>query len=431
VHRDAYVVEYAEPVGVVMAICPVTNPTSTPIFKALSAAKGRNATVIAPHPRAVHCAVEVAELLSGAARAAGGPENLVTCLAPTSIAAAQELMAHPLVALILATGGAAMVQAAYRSGRPALGVGPGNVPVYVDASCRDVDAAVAGMLRSKTMDYGTSCSAEQCLVVHSDVAATYRESLRQHGARFLDAAEAARLARECVDESGAVRPAAVGQSAATLAERAAIDVDPSVQLLVVEIDGVGRDVPFSAEILTSAIAYHEVAGADAGFSFCSRILAYGGLGHTAVVWADDPTVIERFAPLRAGRVLVNLPGTWGTSGMLTNVDPSFSIGTGPWGGSAASDNITFRHTLQRRRLLREAIPAEVFLARLEAGPETATPMPAPAASRSHGAGAVTAGLNAAPATYAAVPLSPEEEEIVEASVSEVLRHIGATAGARR
>jgi acetaldehyde dehydrogenase (acetylating) len=418
--------EYAEPVGVVMAICPVTNPTSTPIFKSISAAKGRNATIVAPHPRAVECGLEVARTLSAAAVAAGGPEQLVTCLSPVSLEATQQLMREPNVALILATGGSAMVRAAYASGKPAYGVGPGNVPVYVDRTLADPDAAVVSMLLSKLMDYGTSCSAEQSLVVHREVEPAYRRALEHHGIRFLSRADADRLAEVCVDPQGAVRPAAVGQSAQALARMAGITVDAGATLLAVELDRVARDEPFSQEILTSAIGYFVVPDADRGIEVCDQILAHGGRGHTAIIWADeDDPVVKRFAALPAGRILVNLPGTWGTAGILTSLDPSFMIGTGTWSGSITSDNITFRMMIQRKRLVAPIRTPEEVFASLERGPGSRDAIAAPSRNGAtpYAGEPATAGLNVAARPYSAVPLTPEEEETVEAAVSEMLRQL--------
>lgn len=412
---------YAEPVGVVMAICPVTNPTSTPIFKGISAAKGRNATILAPHPRAVNSGIRVAEVLSAAALAAGGPEQLVTCLAPVSLEVTQQLMREPDVSMILATGGTPMVRAAYASGKPAYGVGPGNVPVYIDPSVADPGLAVERMLLSKLMDYGTSCSAEQSLVVHRDIEPAYRRALLAHGARFVTGDDRRRLETVCADEQGAVRPEAVGQSALRLAEMAGITVDPETQLLVVELDRVARDEPFSQEILTSALGYYVVPDADAGMSICDQILAHGGRGHTAIIWAyeHDP-VVKRFASLPVGRVLVNLPGTWGTAGLLSEMDPSFMIGTGVWSGSITSDNVTFRNMIQRKRLVDAVRTPEEFLASMERGPGGV-----PATVAAPGATKSTGGINVASAdSYSAVPLSPAEEELVEIAVSQLLRQLG-------
>ena len=424
VHKSEHDWHYAEPVGVVMAICPVTNPTSTPIFKAISAAKGRNATIVAPHPRAVNSAIAVAETLSRAAEDAGGPDQLVTCLAPVSLEATQQLMREPDVSMILATGGTAMVHAAYASGKPAYGVGPGNVPVYIDPTVADPDLAVERMLLSKLMDYGTSCSAEQALVVHRDVELKYRRALIAHGARFIIGDDRRKLEETSVDEAGAVRPEAVGQSAVALAELAGISVDSDTRLLVVELDRVTRDEPFSQEILTSAIGYYVVPDADAGYAVCDEILAHGGRGHTAIIWADehDP-VVKRYASLPVGRVLVNLPGTWGTAGLLSEMEPSFMIGTGVWSGSITSDNVTFRNMIQHKRLVDAVRTPKEFLAAIERGPGGTRP--APASASNNGVG-LTAGINTAAHrdSYSAVPLSPMEEQLVETAVSELLRQLG-------
>jgi acetaldehyde dehydrogenase (acetylating) len=422
-YKSAHDWHYAEPVGVVVAICPVTNPTSTPIFKGISAAKGRNATIVAPHPRAVRSGTRVAEVLSAAAAQAGGPDQLVICMSPVSLETTQKLMRDPDVSLILATGGSAMVRAAYASGKPAYGVGPGNVPVYIDPSVADVDEAVERMLMSKLMDYGTSCSAEQALVVHAAIEREYRQALIAQGTRFVSGEDRQRLEAVCVQPDGAVRPEAVGQSAQRLGEMADIEVDSDTRLLAVEIDRVARDEPFSQEILTSAIGYFVVSDAGAGYATCDQILAHGGRGHTAIIWADEhDSVVKRFAGLPVGRVLVNLPGTWGTAGLLSEMEPSFMLGTGVWSGSIVSDNITFHHMIQRKRLVDGVRTPAQFLAAMEQGPE---PAPTRAAVVNGARGSVTAGINVARSdSYSAVPLSPAEEELVEAAVSELLRQLG-------
>lgn len=415
--------QYAEPVGVVVAICPVTNPTSTPIFKAISAAKGRNSTIIAPHPRAARCGARVAEILNTAAARAGGPEGLVTCITPVSLTTTEALMREPEVDMILATGGSAMVRAAYAVGKPAYGVGPGNVPVYVDSTVPDIGGAVRTMLLSKLMDYGTSCSAEQSLVVHRGIDHAYRRALIANGVRFVAGEDRQRLERTCVDENFAVRPAAVGQSALRLAEMAGITVDSDTKLLAVDLERVAPAEPFSQEILTSAIGYYTVPDEDAGMRICDEILAHGGRGHTAIIWAEehDP-VVTRFAALPVGRVLVNLPGTWGTAGLLTRMEPSFMIGTGVWSGSITSENITFRNMIQSKRLVSAIRTPEEFLAAMERGPDWPAQASAAAPpSRPR----LTAGINVRDEdAYSAVPLSPEEEELVEAAVSELLTRFG-------
>ncbi len=373
VYKSEHDWHYAEPVGVVMAICPVTNPTSTPIFKGISAAKGRNATIIAPHPRAIRSAARVAEVLSAAAVEAGGPEQLVTCVAPVTLEATQALMRHPEVNMILATGGTPMVRAAYAAGKPAYGVGPGNVPVYIDPSVVDPALAVERMLLSKLMDYGTSCSVEQSLVVHRDVEPAYRRALIANGVHFVTGEDRRKLEETCASQDGAVRPEAVGQSAKRLAEMAGIDAPADLRLFAVELDRVARDEPFSQEILTSVVGYYVVPDAETSQDICDQILAHGGRGHTAIIWAyeHDP-VVKRFASLPVGRVLVNLPGTWGAAGLLSEMDPSFMIGTGVWSGSIISENVTFRNMIQRKRLVDAVRTPEEFLDPIRGSHQAAT-----------------------------------------------------------
>jgi acetaldehyde dehydrogenase (acetylating) len=295
------------------------------------------------------------------------------------------------------------------------------------------------MLLSKLMDYGTSCSAEQSLVVHRDVESEYRRALLNHRTHFVTNDQRQLLEAVCVTPEGAVRPEAVGQSARQLAAMGGFEVDTETQLLAVELDRVAKDEPFSQEILTSAIGYYVVPDAERGYQVCDQLLAHGGRGHTAIIWADPHApVVKRFAGLPVGRVLVNLPGTWGTAGLLSAMEPSFMLGTGVWSGSITSDNITFRHLIQRKRLVDAVRRPDEFLAAMERGPSrdaggsahaVAVGSPngrGPQARGARRADTATAGINVAAGSdsYQPVPLSPAEEELVEAAVSELLRQLG-------
>jgi acyl-CoA reductase-like NAD-dependent aldehyde dehydrogenase len=353
------VMAIGEPMGVVAAIIPVTNPTSTVIFKTLSAVKAGNAVVHAPHPRGVRCSNETAAVLARAADEAGAPPGLVQCLAKPSIEGTGELMRHHRTAVVMATGGAAMVRAAYSSGKPTLAVGPGNVPVWVDRSVQDELAEVAArIVSSKSFDYGTACVAEQAIVVDRRIAEPLRHELRAAGAHFCTRAEADRLARVVFGPDLSLTVANVGQSATRLAELAGFGVAPRTKVLLADLEPheVGRAFPLSAEKLNPVMAYFQVSGPDEGFDVCGRILRFGGEGHTLGVHAHDPDVVTRFAALPAGRVLVNTPCLHGGMGYSTDIEPSFMLGTGTWSGSITSDNVTALHLINIKRVAYEARP---------------------------------------------------------------------------
>jgi acetaldehyde dehydrogenase (acetylating) len=344
------------PMGVIAALIPVTNPTSTVLFKSLAAVKSGNAIVHSPHPRASACCRRTAEVMAEAAVRAGAPEGLISCIEATSLEATHELMRHPAVALVLATGGGAMVRAAYSSGKPTIAVGPGNVPVYVHRSAPDLAEAAEMIVSSKSFDYGTACVAEQSVVVDDAVADTFIDALARSGLVLLDRQAADRLARIVFDERGGLRPEHVGQSAVRLATLIGARVDDRTRALGVELDRVGMDEPLSREILGPVLSIFRVAGVDDGFRRCREILALGGEGHTVGVHASDNDVIARFSQLPAGRVLVNTPALFGGMGYSAAIDPSFQLGTGTWSGSICSDNVTPLHLINIKRVAHEVRP---------------------------------------------------------------------------
>ena len=344
------------PVGVIAAIIPVTNPTSTVIFKILAAVKSGNAIVCAPHPRAVRCCARAAELMAAAATAAGAPEGLISCLEHASIAATAELMQHPAVSLVLATGGAGMVAAAYRSGKPCLAVGAGNVPVYVDASVPDVTEAAQMILTSKSFDNGTACVAEQSVVLHHSVADPFLGAARQLGLFMLDASGKEALAALLFDERGGLRADAVGQSAVELARRIGVEVPPGTRVLGAELGGIGRSYPLSAEILGPVLTFYRASSLEDGARLCGEVLAFGGEGHTVGIHADDDAVIARMSDLPASRFPVNTPSLFGGMGYSTSIGASFMLGTGTWSGSMVSDNVTALHLINIKRVAFEARP---------------------------------------------------------------------------
>jgi acetaldehyde dehydrogenase (acetylating) len=351
------VVAIGEPMGVVAALIPVTNPTSTVIFKTLSAVKAGNAIVHAPHPRGRLCGAETVRIMSEAAEDAGAPAGLIQCISGTTLDGTRELMSHHRIAVVMATGGSAMVHAAYSSGKPTLAVGPGNVPVYVDRSKADGLDEVADMiLSSKSFDYGTACAAEQSVIVDRPIAQLLRRAIREQGGHFCTAREAGALGGVLFDRNLNYRVANVGQSASRLAQLSGFDVPPRTRVLLAELETVGRETPLSAEKLDPVLGFYEVEGAEQGFERALQVLRFGGEGHTAVLHSSDPGTVARFSRLPAGRVLVNTPALHGGMGYSCDIDPSFMLGTGTWSGSIVSDNVTALHLINIKRIAYESRP---------------------------------------------------------------------------
>jgi acetaldehyde dehydrogenase (acetylating) len=347
------VVDVAEPVGVIAALIPTTNPVSTVFFKSLIGIKARNAVVLAPHPRAAEASAAATEVVQDALRSAGAPNGLVSCMTEISLEGTTELMRHHRVSMVLATGSIAMVREAYSSGKPTYAVGPGNVPSYVHESVPDLDDAVAGTLASAVFDRGTPCASEQALIVDRSIERRVRERFAALGARFLTEVEAERLTPVLVTAQGTVQPEAVGQSPQVLGERAGFSVDPAATVLVVSPRGVGRGHPLSMEILSSILKWYAVSGPEEGIARAGELLRFGGDGHTAAVWAGDDRVAGAYAArARAFRVLVNTPSVFGAMGATAGLPPSFMLGTGTWGGGITADNIGPLHLINRKRIAR-------------------------------------------------------------------------------
>ncbi len=344
------------PVGVIAAIIPVTNPTSTVIFKCLAAVKAGNSVVHAPHPRAVKCCSRTAEIMGAAAVKAGAPRDTVQCLERASIAATGELMRHQDTALIMATGGAGMVRAAYQAGKPCLAVGAGNVPVYVHRSVPNLDEAALMVVTSKAFDNGTACVAEQSVVLDSPIADAVLDAFRRHGTAMLNADEQARLARVIFDERGGLRADNVGQSAIELARRSGFAVPDGTRVLGAELSVVGPSVPLSAEILGPVLSFYRADGLDAAFERCREILDFGGVGHTLGLHVGDPEVVARMSALPASRIPINTPSLFGGMGYSTEIGPSFMLGTGTWSGSIVSDNVSPLHLINIKRVAYESRP---------------------------------------------------------------------------
>src|SRR5574340_1043716 len=366
--------EIAWPMGVVVALVPSTNPTSTAFFKILTAVKARNAIVIAPHPAAARCTYEAAQTMVLAAESAGAPRGLISCMRNISLEGTQELMTHKRTALILATGGSAMVRAAHSTGKPAYGVGPGNVPVYVDRSA-DIEKAARYIVASKAFDHSTICATEQAVIADRPIAARLAELMRANGAYFTNEQETAALRRTVFNPDGRLNTALVGKSADYVAGYAGIQIPRDTRILVTPLTKVGRDEPLSHEKLTTVLAWYVVDGWEEGCDTSIALIETGGRGHTQIIYATDERVIMAFGLEKpVFRIVVNTMGTLGAIGLTTGVAPSLTLGSGGVGGAITGDNITVTHLMNVKRLAYETIPppAEAFT------PGESSPGPSPA-----------------------------------------------------
>jgi acetaldehyde dehydrogenase (acetylating) len=374
------IVEIAAPRGVVAAIVPSTNPTSTAIFKILIALKSRNAIVLSPHPAATRCVLETASLMRAAAVQAGLPAEAIGCIELTTIEGTEALMKHKRTAVILATGGLGLVRAAYSSGKPAFGVGPGNVPAFIERTA-DVAKAVRDILAGTCFDYGTICASEQALVADAQLDQEVRAQLAAQGAYFLNAAQADALAKLVVGPNRQLNPKIVGKPATQLAEWAGLSVPPNTRCLVAEGGGVGRDYPLSIEKLSPILAYYVVNGLEEGSRLCDEILHFGGMGHTASIHTRNrDAALQYRALMPAARVVVNSPSTHGAIGFSTALAPSMTLGCGSWGGNVTSDNISPLHLMDLKRVAFETRPVtgQEPAAQASVAPTSITPNPAAA-----------------------------------------------------
>jgi acetaldehyde dehydrogenase (acetylating) len=344
------------PLGVIAGIIPVTNPTSTTIFKCLAAVKSGNAIVCAPHPRAARCCLRTVEIMAAAAEKAGAPVGLLQCLSTGVLTATRELMTHRAIALVMATGGAAMVRAAYSSGKPTLAVGAGNVPVYIHRSVADVSEAALMVVTSKSFDNGTACVAEQSVVLDEPIADAAIKAFEQHGTVFLDAEAQKKLAAVLFVGRGALDPEAVGKSAVELARRIGLTVPPTTRVLAAVLSDVGPQTPLSAEILGPVLSFYRSPDLPAAYERCREVLAFGGEGHTLGLHGQDQAMIARMSELLASRIIVNSPSLLGGMGFSAGTDPSFMLGTGTWSGSIVSDNVTPMHLINIKRIAHENRP---------------------------------------------------------------------------
>ncbi len=370
--REKGIVELASPIGVVAAVIPSTNPTSTAIYKTLISIKAQNAIVLSPHPSAIKCICQAATLLDRAALTAGAPEGLIQCMQHTTLEGTRELMRRSEVGVILATGGTGLVRAAYGSGKPAYGVGPGNVPAFIERTA-DVRKAVADIIAGKTFDYGTICSSEQAIIAEESVRERVLEECRRQGAYFLSPEEMEKVAR-LVFLPGSHTPntGIVGRAATVIAGMAGLKVPPATRVLIARLapEQVGRDFPLSAEKLSPILAFYSVSNLAAGIALCRRLLEFGGLGHTCAIHSQNRAAILEFgAAMPAFRVVVNSASVHGSIGYSTNLFPAMTLGCGAPGGNITSDNIGPQHLMNVKRIAWEArgvehrtVPADQRLA---------------------------------------------------------------------
>jgi acetaldehyde dehydrogenase (acetylating) len=355
--EDRKIVEIAEPFGVVAAVVPSTNPTSTAIYKVLIALKARCAIVISPHPAAVRCITRTVEIMADAATRAGAPAGSIGWMKTVTLEGTQELMKHRDVAVILATGGMGLVRAAYSAGKPAYGVGPGNAPAYIERSA-DVSKAVRDIITGKTFDNGVLCSSENSVVVDEEIAEPVRREFLAQGAYFLNAAEIDAVGKAFVSPQRLPNPALVGRTARHIAEKVGITVPDTTRVLIAPLPGVGREYPLSIEKLAPILSWYVVKDWVEGCERCMQILRYGGMGHTMSIHSKNEKVILQFGLKKpAFRICVNTPTTHGSIGLTTGLDPAMTLGCGGWGGNITSDNISPRHLLNIKRLAYEVRPA--------------------------------------------------------------------------
>ena len=352
----------AEPVGVVCGVTPVTNPTSTTIFKAIICMKTRNPIIFGFHPSAQKCSVEAARVVYEAAVKAGAPEHCIQWIEQPSIEATNALMNHKGVATVLATGGSGMVRAAYSTGKPALGVGPGNVPCYIHETA-DLEQAVNDLVLSKTFDNGMICASEQAAIVDKKIAPKFERLMKQMGCYFLKEDEIKKVSDYVIhNEKGSVNPDVVGKTAYWIAENAGVKVSEDTKILIGKIDDVGEEYPLSREKLSPVLAYIVVDSEDEGINMAEKMVKFYGMGHTAVIHAREKTVIEKYAAtMKASRLIVNSPSSHGAIGDIYNTNmPSLTLGCGSYGGNSVSGNVTTVNLINQKRVVNRRLNMQWF-----------------------------------------------------------------------
>jgi len=350
------ILEVAAPLGIVVAVVPSTNPTSTTLYKAIISLKGRNPILFSPHPSAKGCILETVNVIREGLREAGAPESAVQILENPTIELTNEAMRHRKTALILATGGLGLVKAAYSSGNPAYGVGPGNVPVFIERTA-EVDKAVKDVLTGKTFDNGTICASEQAIVADKPIAEQVLRSLMENGAYILSEDEIAKVSGVVVTEKFTPNPKIVGKPATYIAKLAGISVPDSTRALVAPLKGVGKEYPLSIEKLSPVLAFYVDNGWQEACERCIQLLKFGGLGHSMGIHSRDMNVIREFGLHKpAFRILVNTPTTLGAVGYTTNLNPSLTLGCGTFGNNITSENVTAKHMINVKRVAFETNP---------------------------------------------------------------------------
>jgi acetaldehyde dehydrogenase (acetylating) len=352
------VVEIASPRGVVAGIIPSTNPTSTAIFKILIAIKSRNAIVLSPHPSAARCINESARVMREAGIKEGLPGEAIGCMTTATIEGTETLMKSKQTAVILATGGIGLVRAAYSSGKPAFGVGPGNVPSFIERTA-DVPKAVQDILTGKCFDNGTICASEQAVICDAPIEKAVREQFKAQGGHFLSNSEADQLAKIVATPQRSLTPGVVGRSVEVIAKMAWLNVPPGTRCLIADVGGVGREYPLSMEKLSPILAFYVVDGIQQGTERSREVLQYGGMGHTAGLHTRSREVAVRVgSELPASRITVNTPTTHGAIGFSTALPPSMTLGCGSWGGNVTSDNVSPLHLMDIKRVAFETRPVK-------------------------------------------------------------------------
>lgn len=347
-------IEVAEPVGVIAGVTPVTNPTSTAMFKSIISIKTRNPIIFAFHPSAQNCSARAAEIVRDAAVLAGAPLNCIQWVEVPSLEATNALMNHPGVALILATGGSGMVKSAYSSGKPALGVGPGNVPCYIEKSA-NVKRAATDLMLSKTFDNGMICASEQAVIVDKDISVEFEAFMKENNCYFLNEKEIAQLSKLAVNEKKcALNADIVGQSAYTIAKMAGITVSEETKILIAKLEGIGNDYPLSREKLSPILAYYIVENSEEGINKAEEMVEFGGLGHSAVIHSENQEVINQFhARVKVGRLIINSPSTHGAIGDIYNTNiPSLTLGCGSYGHNSTTSNVSAVNLINKKRMAR-------------------------------------------------------------------------------
>ena len=346
------ITEIAQPMGPILGVIPITNPTSTVMFKSLICLKSRNPIIISPHSRALGCSGEAARICYEAALEAGAPDDCVQWLSVCDRDLTHELMTHPKLALLLATGGPGLVKAAYSSGTPAYGVGSGNVPVFIEKSA-DIKFAVENIILSKTFDNGTVCASEQAIVVETNQADAVRSEFERQGCFFMTDEQMSKVEKIVINpKSGLMSAAVVGQSAKKIAELSEIDIPDNTKILMAPQTSIGKDYPFSGEILAPVLAFYVGKDFSDALKICVDLNYRGGIGHTASIYSNDENKVDQFAELmNAGRVVVNTPSSQGGVGGIYNMlKTSLTLGCGAGGKNITTENVSARHLINIKRL---------------------------------------------------------------------------------